>query len=111
LGLNPFSPSQKLVSIQARVFGWVAAYSFTNIEPAKMVTLDTILDETLRIMLRKQGLKLNSKINPHKAVGIDNYTSSFQKILSNEKKKIKKKVRKSKRFCFNTRITVKLLYG
>jgi RNA-directed DNA polymerase len=76
---------KKLISIDVRVFGWCSAYSFTELEPTKIAVLDVKLDDALKIMLRKHGLNIKSSKNPHKALGIRNYSASLQQI--NNKKR------------------------
>jgi len=75
---------KKLVSIDARVFGWCSAYSFTELEPAKIATLDDKLDDILKRMLRKYGLNIKSSKNPHKVLGIRNYSGSLQQISNKD---------------------------
>lgn len=78
--------AKKLISIDARVFGWCSAYSFTELEPAKIAVLDARLDDALKIMLRKNGLSIRSSKNPHKVLGIRNYSASLQQINNKEEK-------------------------
>lgn len=80
---------KKLVSIDARVSGWAAAYSFTEREPAKLANLDKQLDQIIGIMLNKQGLRIKRRSSPHTVVGIPNYTSVLQKIDNKKQKKSK----------------------
>jgi RNA-directed DNA polymerase len=77
---------KRLVSIDARVFGWSSAYSFTEQEPAKIAVLDQKLDETLRIMIQRQGLKIKQSKTPHKVLGIRNYSASLQEVINNKTK-------------------------
>lgn len=84
---------KKLISIDARVFGWASAYSFAQKEPAKLAIIDSKLDEVLKIMMKKQGLKVKNSASPHRVLGIRNYTASLAAI---EKKRLEDKKAKSK---------------
>jgi len=83
--------NKKLYAVEARINGWCSAYSFAEHEAQKLGHNDKLLSQVLRIMLKKHGLLVKKGVSPHKALGINNYTSQAAILRNKRKKKAAKK--------------------
>jgi RNA-directed DNA polymerase len=76
---------KKLVSIDARVQGWCASYSFTDYLDQPIMKNDKLLEDVLVKMLGETGLSVQKKKTAMLALGIEGYKTRLTRLRNEAK--------------------------